>query len=489
MEERKNQNKKREMSAGMAFLIFLLVGGAIALQKVVFKGDMGSMFFICWLFLIPIGTFFGYDSNDLIKASFSFIQKAIPAVFILLAAGSLIGTWIAAGTTPAVIYYGIKIISPKFFLVTTLLLASALSLFTGSASGTIGTVGIAMMGIGAGLGVPPAITAGAIVCGAFFGNRLSPMADTTILASTTTGINIFKYIRFALYDQVPAYLITVIFFLVIGFKYGGSIDPSTTMEMVTGIQTNFHLGILTITPLVVTGVFLAKKQPALIAILSGSVSAIFIAIFYQGVPVARAFNTFYSGYSLQTQSKVMETLLNRGGIESMWSLAGITLFGFAVAGILQHIKILEKLAEAMVKCVRTTTGLTFITLFLGFVGNAIALSQNFAIVMTGTLMAPVYKKYNLQLLCCCRDVEAGGTYGALFFPWNANTVFAASVLGVSAGAFIPYLVLLYITPIIILGFAITNFKMLKIYPDEKYVDVSERLKNDPDIKIEDVASL
>ncbi|MEK5298438.1 Na+/H+ antiporter NhaC family protein [Bacillus sp. FSL R5-0659] len=488
MEENKNQNKKREISAGVALLIFLLLSAAIAVQKVVFNGDMGSMFFICWLFLIPIGTFFGYNSNDLMKASFNFVQKSLPAVFILLAAGSLIGTWIAAGTTPAVIYYGIQFINPNFFLVTTLLLASALSLFTGSAAGTIGTVGIAMMGIGGGLGVPPAITAGAVICGAFFGNRLSPMADTTVLASATTGVNIFKYIKFALYDQVPAYLISVIFFLVIGFKYGGSINSSTTKEMVEGIQTNFHLGLPTLIPLVVTGIFLAKKQPALISILSGSVSAIFIAIFYQGVPVARAFNTFYSGYSFQTQSQVMETLLNRGGIESMWSLAGITLFGFAVSGMLEHIKVLEKLAEAMVKRVRTTVGLTFLNLFMGFLGNAIALSQNFAIVMTGTLMSPVYKKYNLKLLVCCRDVEAGGTYGALFFPWNVNTVFAASVLGVSAGEFIPYLVIVYITPIIIMIFAITKFKMLKIYPDEKYVDVSERLKNDPNVILKDVAN-
>ncbi|ADK17059.1 MULTISPECIES: Na+/H+ antiporter NhaC family protein [Clostridium] len=480
MEGKKNQNKKREMSVGVAVLIFVLVAGAIAVQKAVFQGDMGSMFFICWLFLIPIGVFFGYDSNELTKSSFNFIQKAIPAIFILLAAGSLIGTWIAAGTTPAVIYYGIKIINPKVFLVTTLLLSSALSMFTGSAYGTMGTVGVAMMGIGSGLNVPPAITAGAVICGAYFGNRLSPMADTTILASTTTGINIFKYIKFALNDQVPAYLITVIFFLVIGFRYGGSIDPGTTREIVTGLQSNFHLGIITLTPLVITGILLAKKQPALIAILSGSVSAIFVSIFYQGVPVARAFNIFYSGYSLETQSKVMQTLLNRGGIDSMWSLAGITLFGFAVAGMLQHMKVLETIAEAMVKRVHTTVGLTFITLLLGFLGNAIALSQNFAIVMTGTLMAPIYKRYNLQVLCCCRDVEAGGTYGALFFPWNSNTVFAASVLGVSAGAFIPYLILLYITPIIIIGYAITNFKMLKIYSDEKYVDVSERLKSDPD---------
>ena len=164
----------------------------------------------------------------------------------------------------------------------------------------------------------------------------------------------------------------------------------------------------------------------------------------------------------------------------MWSLAGITLFGFTVAGMLDHMGVIQKLAEAMMKCVHTPVGVSVMTIVFGFLGNAIAFSQNFAIVMTGTLMAPVYSKYNMQPKNCSRDLEAGGTYGAMFIPWNANAVFAVATLGVSVTEYLPYIPLLYLTPIIVILYTIFRFKLDKIYDDAGYVDVSDRLAADPE---------
>ena len=231
------------------------------------------------------------------------------------------------------------------------------------------------------------------------------------------------------------------------------------------------------------GLMLAKV-PSLLAMLSGAITAIVVAIAYQGVPVADAFNTFYSGFSIESGNEILDKLLNRGGIADMWSLAGVTLFGFTVAGMLQHMKALECIANALVKRIKNVAGITVLNILFGFLGNAVAMSQNFAIVMTGTLMAPVYPKYNLQPKNCSRDLEVGGTYGALFIPWNVNTIFMAGVLGVGVTAFIPYIPLLYLTPIIVIVFALFKFRLTKIYDDVGYVDVSERLENDPEKQAE-----
>lgn len=478
MKIERNVQNKQEMKLIPAILIFLAIAAAISVQKVVFDGDMGSMFLMLWVVLIPIGIYYGFSATELEDIAIKFTNKALPTVFIMLSVGALISGWIAAGTTPVVIYYGIKIISPKIFLVTAMLLCSVVALLSGTSYGAAGTAGVAMMGIGNSLGIPAPVTAGAVICGAFFGDKMSPMSDTTILASSISEVNIFWHIKHMVYDQIPAYLISVVFFGVMGLNYGGQIDSPEVNLMLEGIESNFKLGFWAFIPLIITVAMLLCKLPALLTILAGAMSGIIVAIFYQGLDISAAFNCFYSGYSLETSNEMLSTLVNRGGIQSMWSLVGITLFGFTVAGMLNHMKVLEVIANTMIRHVHSVAGVTTLTIILGIVGNAVALSQNFAIVMTGTLMGPVYKKYNLQPKNCSRDLEAGGTYGALLIPWNNNALFCAGALGVSATSFIPYIPLLYITPVIVIIYAAVKFKIEKIYDDEGYVDVTERLEQD-----------
>ena len=171
MKKRNDSNAKKEVSLLASVLLFVIVCVAIAVQKAIFKGDMGSMFFMLWVIVIPFGIFHGYTSSELEKAALEFTHKALSAVFVLLAAGALIGAWIASGTTPTLIYYGLKFINPKIFLVASMLLCSLVSLFCGTSNGTAGTAGVALIGIGNSMGIPPAITAGSIICGAFFGDK------------------------------------------------------------------------------------------------------------------------------------------------------------------------------------------------------------------------------------------------------------------------------------------------------------------------------
>ena len=453
----KNEQSKKKLPFSVSLLLFLIVCVAIAIQKVLFKGDMGSMFLMLWVIIIPISMLFGYKSSEMEEAAIRFSSKALAPCFILLSAGALISCWIAAGTTPALIYYGIKLINPKIFLVSTLILCSIVSLFCGTSSGTIGTAGVAMMGIGNTLGIPAPITAGAVICGAFFGDKMSPMSDTTILASSISEVDIFKHVRYMVLDQLPLYIVSIIFFLVLGINYGGDINSPSTQQLLNGLDSTFKLGFPAFIPLIVTGVLLARRQSALLSI-----------------------NVFYKGFHIKTDIPALAKLLNRGGVADMWGLAGITLFGFTVAGMLDYLGVLQTLAEKIIKYIHSPAGVTTMTVIFGILGNAISFSQNFAIVMTGTLMRPVYTKYNLQPKCCSRDLEAGGTYGALFIPWNANTVFAVATLGVSAGDFLPYIPLIYLTPILVIVYAAVKFKLAKIYDELGYVDVTDRLARDPE---------
>ncbi len=476
----KNEQSKKKLPFSVSLLLFLIVCVAIAIQKVLFKGDMGSMFLMLWVIIIPISMLFGYKSSEMEEAAIRFSSKALAPCFILLSAGALISCWIAAGTTPALIYYGIKLINPKIFLVSTLILCSIVSLFCGTSSGTIGTAGVAMMGIGNTLGIPAPITAGAVICGAFFGDKMSPMSDTTILASSISEVDIFKHVRYMVLDQLPLYIVSIIFFLVLGINYGGDINSPSTQQLLNGLDSTFKLGFPAFIPLIVTGVLLARRQSALLSILGGAVTGVLIAILYQNMDVAAAVNVFYKGFHIKTDIPALAKLLNRGGVADMWGLAGITLFGFTVAGMLDYLGVLQTLAEKNIKYIHSPAGVTTMTVIFGILGNAISFSQNFAIVMTGTLMRPVYTKYNLQPKCCSRDLEAGGTYGALFIPWNANTVFAVATLGVSAGDFLPYIPLIYLTPILVIVYAAVKFKLAKIYDELGYVDVTDRLARDPE---------
>ena len=185
MKQENEKKPKKDVSLFAAVLLFVVVCAAIAIQKGVLNGDMGSMFFMLWVVVIPFGLFYGHTSAEMEKAAIDFTCKALPAIFVLLAAGALIGAWIAAGTTPTLIYFGLKFINPKIFLVTAMLLCSLVSLACGTSNGTAGTAGVALIGIGNSMGIPSPITAGAIICGSYFGDKMSPMSDTTILASAT----------------------------------------------------------------------------------------------------------------------------------------------------------------------------------------------------------------------------------------------------------------------------------------------------------------
>lgn len=461
-------NEKKKPSFGLAVLCMGVIVAFIALGMVKIKIPTPTLMFLCWLIVIPFGMYLGYSITELEKQAVGFISRGLQAVLILLSVGAMIGTWVAAGTVPTIIYAGLKIISPKMFLFTALIFATIVSVATGTSWGTIGTAGVAIMGIGAGLGVPSGITAGAVICGAYFGDKMSPMSDGSNLCAAITGVDIVTHIKHMLYSAIPGYIITSILFLVIGFRYGsGEIDCSSVNIISEGITSTFKTGFIAVIPALVVIILLAKRISPVFSILSGATAGLIVSVLYQGLSFKTATTVFYAGYKGAFDNEVLATLFNRGGVASMFGIVSVAIFALGFSGILNSSGILDSLVKPLIERLKSVGGLVGSTMIAGYVNNMIGCSAGFSIIITGTLMDKAFKKFGLKAENLSRILADTGTFGSVLIPWNTNALFAMSMLQVSFIEYVPFTFLCYITPIITLIFGISGYNMTKIDENEK----------------------
>lgn len=434
----------------------------MSVGMIVFKGNLQAMMFLSWLIVVPMTMRLGHSFESLEIYAYDMIRKVMQPAVILLAIGGMIGSWILAGTVPTLIYAGLKIISPTYFLLTTLLFCSIVSLATGTSWGTIGTAGLAMIGIGPSLGIPAGITAGAIISGAFFGDKMSPLSDSTNLAPAVSGAKLIPHIKHMVWTTAPAYLITAALFTAIGFKYSGQVVDYQNIDTILGqLSTIFKIGWIPLIPALIVFYLLLTKRPPVLAIMIGIVVAAVVSIAYQGTTLSSVLAVFYSGYSSKTGIVFVDKLLSRGGVASMYSLVGLFIFALGLGGMLQGTGVLSSILESFSERIKSTRGVIVATILVSYISNMIGATISFASVMTGTLMAPIYKKWNLKPENLSRVIEDCGTLGGPIIPWNTGAVYAAATLGVSAFEFIPFCFLCWITPIISLIYGLTGFTITK----------------------------
>ncbi|MDD4569262.1 MAG: Na+/H+ antiporter NhaC [Tepidanaerobacteraceae bacterium] len=451
----------------LVIIVFMLVG------IVGFKVPLQMMFFLSWLIVIPVCMKLGYSFEELEEAAYSMIKKALQPMVILLTVGAMIGAWIASGTVPTIIYGGLKVITPQFFLLTALLLCSITSIATGTSWGTMGTTGLAMVGIGTGLGIPVGITAGAVICGAYFGDKMSPLSDSTVLAPAVSGAKLMDHIKHMLYTTTPAYLISAILFTIIGFKYAGrSLDYENINSILNAINMHFKIGIIPVIPAIVLITLLVMKRPAVTSILIGAVAGAVVAIVYQGVDIGQTLTFMYNGFQISSGDGFIDTLLNRGGVMSMAGNVNLFLFSFGFAGMMKEAGMLDAILAPLTKKINSVFSLVGVTAIISYASNAIGGSMSFAAIMAGTLMSPLYKEYKLKPENLSRCIEDFGTLGAVLIPWNGNAVFASTMLGATPGQFVPYCFLNYLCPIISLFYAKTGIAMTKFDNFEKTKDMA-----------------
>ncbi len=411
----------------------------------------------------------GYTYKEIEGGIIESMAKGMPAMLIVIVVGALIGSWIAAGTIPMLIYYGLQLISPKFFLLTACLVSSVVSLVTGTSYGTVGTIGVAFIGIAGGLGIPLDQAAGAIVAGAYFGDKLSPFSDTTNLAPVAARSNLFDHIRHTLWTTTPAWLLGMLVYFVMGLM--SSQDHLTTMERAESIQlvlkSSFQFSWLLLLPMVITLYFAVRKKPVIPGMLLSAAVAVLLAIFIQHLEMATAVGSMVKGFVASTGDSMVDKLLTRGGMVSMMHVTLIAFCAFAFGGIVQKAGMLDVLLMHLLK-VANTVGKIIASTVASSIAVAVMTGSSFlSILIPGELFAPAYKKFNLAAKNLSRTTEDSGTVIVPLVPWSIAGVFMAGTLGVSTLAYLPWAIMCYTGFIFALIYGFTGFAIApRINEDE-----------------------
>ena len=415
-----------------------------------------------------IARLLGYTWKELQTGIVDSIKSAMPAMLIVICVGLLVGSWIASGTIPMLVYYGIKIISPSYFLFTACLVCSFVSLFTGTSWGTVGTMGVAFMGIAQGLGIAAGPAAGAIITGAYFGDKLSPFSDTTNLAPIAAKSNIFDHIKHMLWTTTPAWLIGLFIYFLIGLQYRQQALPQEKMELIlTTLTLNFNFHFLLLLPPVVILFFAVKKLPTIPGMILASFLAAFLALIFQGGSFAGILNVMTEGYKANTGVPTLDNLLSRGGMMSMMGVTLIAFCAFAFAGIVRTAGMLQVILDRLLKIVRSTGSLIASTSLCGVVVAFMTGSSFLTILIPGELFAPAYKKRKLAAKNLSRTTEDSGTVIVPLVPWSMAGVYMSGTLGVSVITYAPWSFFCYLGIVFALVYAFTGFAIApKIKEDE-----------------------
>ena len=329
----------------------------------------------------------GFTWKELEEGILDTINNTMQAILILLIVGMLIGTWIISGIVPSMIYWGLNILSPGIFLVATTVICSIVSISTGSSWTTAGTIGIALLGIGSALGIPKEVIAGAIISGAYFGDKMSPLSDTTNLAPAMAGSNLFDHIRHMLYSTVPAMLISLVIYAFLGMKYAGhSIDTSQISQIQNALASSYNTlsPLLLLVPVIVI-VLVILKVPAIPGLIIGTILGGLVAIFFQGASLQNVLEVAQVGYTSHSGMLFVDELLTRGGLNSMLDTVSLMLCALTLGGILEKTGMLEALARFILRFAKGTFGLVAATIFTCIGTNIAVADQYLAIVIPGSM--------------------------------------------------------------------------------------------------------
>jgi len=405
------------------------------------------------------------------------ISSAMASIIILLLIGSLAGTWLLSGIVPAMIYYGLQILNPTIFLVAACVVCSIVSLATGSSWTTAATVGIALIGIGKALGLHEGMIAGAVLSGAYFGDKMSPLSDTTNLAPAMAGTDLFTHIRYMTITTVPSITITLILFLILGFTTGGGETVGQTEAILSAIDAKFNInGWLFLVPLAVV-LMIVKKMPAVPAILIGALlGGVFALIFqpdlvkevsgWEGTGGEMTFvglmKSLYGDIAIVTGNEIVDELLTSGGMAGMLGTVWLILSAMVFGGVMEASGMLKRIAEAVISRVKSTGSLVASTAGTTIFFNGTASDQYLAIVVPGRMYADIYKEKGLAPENLSRTLEDSGTVTSVLFPWNTCGAYHSGVLGVATGTYLPYAFFNLISPIMTIVFAYFNIKIRKL---------------------------
>lgn len=418
------------------------------------------------------------EINDQVVKS---IGSAMSSILILLLIGSLAGTWMVSGVVPVLIYYGLKIIHPSIFLFAAVVTCSIVSLATGSAWSTIATIGIALLGIGQALGFPVGLVAGAIISGAYFGDKMSPLSDTTNLAPAMAGSDLFTHIRYMMITTVPSMTITLIIFLIIGFTNNFNSNEADVHSVLEQIEMNFNVTPLLLIVPVLLVVVIVKKVPPVPALLIGTLlGAAFAVIFQPGLISQLSANQAYfegsytvimrsmfGDISIVTENEIVNELLTTSGMAGMMDTVWLILAAMVFGGVMDSAGLLRRISEAIILWANSTGSLVASTVVTSIFFNITASDQYIAIVVPGRMFSKTYRERGYKPELLSRTLEDGGTVTSVLVPWNTCGATQSRVLGVSTFTYLPYCFFNIISPFMTILIATLNYRIRRFSSSEK----------------------
>lgn len=459
----KKQIKKTKFLHASLPLIFLIFSLSYTIRFT--EADPHIPIIISGMLAACIGMFvLNYEWDFILEGILETIKCSMEAAIILLIIGMVVGSWIISGVVPTMIYYGLKVIAPSFFLPATVLLSLVVAISTGSSWSTAATVGIALMGVGAGLGIPPEMTAGAIISGAYMGDKLSPLSDTTNLAPAMAGSGLFEHIKSMLYTTIPSFIITMILFTIIGLRYSkNQINYLALNSILVTLNKEFIITpILFIVP-IITIILVINKIPAIPGLITGSLLGGVAAIILQGVSLKDFITSLQIGYISNSGNEVLDSLLTRGGMNSMMWTVSLIICALFFGGVMEKTGMLAAIGRKILEFANSTGSLILSTLITGFVTNILAAEQYLSIVITGRIFKDVYKEKNLHPVTLSRALEDSGTMTSPLIPWNSCGAYMIAALGIAPWIYVPYCFMNIISPIISAIYGYTGYSI-------KYLD-------------------
>ncbi len=394
-------------------------------------------------------------------------HAALPATIILIIVGILIGVWILAGVVPTLIYYGLTILSPAIFLPATLLICALTSLATGTTWGTTGTIGVALMGVGAGLGFPLPIVAGAVLSGAYFGDKMSPLSDTTNMAPALAGTDLFTHIKHMTYTTGVAIAITLVIEIVIVLQYSaGEGDVERIQSILAILDENFTINIAMILPPLIVLAVSYKRMPAIPGITLGVLAGVILAIGLQGADYSAIVGAAFSGFESATGNADVDALLSRGGMNSMMYTISLVIVAMMFGGVMERTNQLKAIAAKVLEMAKSDGSLIVSTVLTSIGANMILCDQYMAIVMGARTYAQAYRDRGLAPENLSRAVEDSATVTANLVPWNSGGAYQAATLGVATIAYLPFAFFCWLSPLITMLYGIMGWTIWKLDPDK-----------------------
>jgi NhaC family Na+:H+ antiporter len=384
------------------------------------------------------------------------LLMGLQAILILFTIYALIATWVSSGTIPGLMYYGLSVLTPEVFLPATAILAAVVAFSIGSSWTTAGTLGVAFIGIGSGLGIPAPMTAGAILSGAYAGDKQSPLSDTTNLAAAVTNTDLYDHIRAMRTGTALALGVSLVLYALLGLRAGGAIPEGQVAEIQGALAGTYDLSAFVFLPLVVTFGLALYGYPALPSLVAGVFAGVFTTIAVQGVGFVPAWEVFLEGTEPETGTQLVNDLLAAGGIAgSAWTIA-VVVAALSLGGLLEGTGVLAVLAHYLAQGVRSGTSLVVSSGLSAILVNLFSAQQYMAIVVPGMTLRNLYDEYDLESSDLSRAVEAAGTPTGALIPWHAGGVYMATVFGVPTLSYFPYYFFAFLSPLILFAMALTR---------------------------------